>query len=198
MKFILKIPKPIIHKTRLYNELKYERGIKMKQLLRIVTIFSLATIMSVFFINDINTSASHQEFELAPLEGTQSQDILFNEAQIKNDFLQPFYSRKYLRDGDVSISGSGDTVTIRGTTASYSPVSKIFVKTTLERWDPSRGLWIPIYDQIHSNSNDTRVIGISRHTVRTGFYYRALARHWISQGTVVEEAYSQTSYIHLP
>ncbi len=167
----------------------------MKHFLRFVATFGFVIIMSTFFANDTHASVSHKDS--APLEGTQSLDPTFNKAQITKDRLQPFYSRMYLRDGDIIIQSNGNKITTRGTTTSYSPVSKIHVKIFLERWDPSRELWIPIYDTTFSENNASRVMGATQHTVPSGYYYRARARHWISQGTIIEEDRSQTSYIYI-
>ena len=160
----------------------------MSRISKIVVAFSIVVLISILFDMKVSSAATKELFPTPPTEGIGS--IVINPLNIPTN--------SYLSNGKGFISATGKKVNVSGNTRSYSAVGKITVNLYLQRWDPTRGIWITVINiGGYTNSNSSFVSGGKKANVSSGYYYRTRAHHRVSHNGKVEQAYSNTSSIYI-
>jgi len=140
-------------------------------------------------------AAGKKQLPAAPTEGTPSKNSRYGEGTLSRELSTQ--ATQYLASGDSFISYVSSTrVTVGGNTKSYSTVDTIAVDLYLQRWDSAQSQWVDVlYVGRFQNTNTSVVSGSKDVNAVSGYYYRTRANHWISEGGIVEQGSSTSTYI---
>lgn len=169
----------------------------MYKLTRIIGMIGLVFLISVLLHSNVSLAAMKDQLPAPPTDGIPATNPNQGEGSIDTRSLSTL-SSLYFMDGKSLISATGRTLTVSGNTSSYVPVNTIAVNLYLQQWNASQNKWINITNiGEFSRFNTSFVTGSKRVIVPGGFYYRTRAQHWVYQHGMIEQDYSNTSYIYV-
>lgn len=170
---------------------------EVNRLTKIIGILGLMFLISMLLNSNVSLAAMKDQLPTPPTEGTPAIDPNQGVGIIDTKPLSAL-SSLYFKDGKSFISATGRTLTISGNTSSYVSVNTITVNLYLQQWNDSQKKWINVTNiGEFSKFNTSFVTGSKRVIVPGGFYYRTRAQHLVYQSGMIEQDYSNTSYIYV-
>lgn len=170
----------------------------MEKLKRLVILWLLALLIAGAVSSpEISLAAGKKQFPNAPTQGIPAKNPHHGEGNTTTDVNSE--ATQYFMSGESFINYmSGNIVTVSGNTKAYTSVDTITVDLYLQRWDATKSQWV---DALHvgefQDFNSSVVSGSRDLTVARGYYYRTRTHHWISEGGIVEQGDSTSSYIYV-
>lgn len=158
-----------------------------------IGLYSLALLL----VSTVLLGTQSRAAGILPINGVASKYSTYGEGNTSSDI--NIHATQYFKSGKSLIKQVSSTVvSVSGETEAYSKVDTIAVDLYLQQWNASRSEWIDVLHVGESkNYNSSFITSGVDVNVKSGYYYRTRAHHWINAGGTIEQGNSYTSYIYV-